>query len=268
MWEERFFKRNMQTSPLGGIRIACFVKNGIGVLTSRRVLPHFTLVYVVRGGGEYRDANGVSCPVSAGDAILVMPGIEHWYGPPSGESWDEIYLVFEGPVFDVWRQSGCIDTAKPVVSLHPQEFWRDKIMQAVGSGEEKTEDGLLHEAVRVQLLLADIQQALHEDVESDIVWLEDAQSALRKAMDVHDAARAMQQSYEAFRKKFKRLSGLSPGKYKSTLVMEQACAMLTDTDLLMRDISDALGFCDEYHFSRQFSKTIGWSPSEYRSRMR
>jgi AraC-like DNA-binding protein len=32
----------------------------------------------------------------------------------------------------------------------------------------------------------------------------------------------------------------------------------------MRDIAEALGFYDEYHFSRQFKKEFGISPREYK----
>jgi AraC-like DNA-binding protein len=48
--------------------------------------------------------------------------------------------------------------------------------------------------------------------------------------------------------------------------MGQACEMLSKPGVRLRDISDTLGFCDEYHFSRQFRKSVGWSPSEYRAR--
>ena len=48
--------------------------------------------------------------------------------------------------------------------------------------------------------------------------------------------------------------------------MEQACNLLHDNDRSLREIAEELGFCDEYHFSKQFSKTIGWSPKEYRVR--
>ncbi|MEL7487667.1 MAG: AraC family transcriptional regulator, partial [Pseudomonadota bacterium] len=57
-----------------------------------------------------------------------------------------------------------------------------------------------------------------------------------------------------------------PGKFRTAVVMERGCDLLTDTALTVREIADALGYCDEYHFSKQFSKTIGWSPSEYRAR--
>ena len=49
--------------------------------------------------------------------------------------------------------------------------------------------------------------------------------------------------------------------------MEEACGLLSDKTLTLRDVAEKLGYCDEYHFSKQFSKTIGWSPREYRARI-
>jgi len=267
MEESTFFARNIAVSPLGGIRIACFVKNGSGVLTPKRSLPHYTLVYVLRGGGAYRDANGVECSVNTGDAILVLPDLEHWYGPVNGESWDELYLVFEGPVFDLWRKQGCFDSTSPVISLHPSDFWIDHIKQAIGENHHDSPDKMMLEAIRMQNLLADIMHAAREDIEVDIIWLEKAKKALQNGETVHDAAAITSMKYEVFRKKFRKLSGISPGKFRTAVIMEQACELLGDESLTLRKIAVRLGYCDEYHFSKQFSKTVGWSPREYRARI-
>ncbi len=267
MEESTFFVRNMAVSPIGGVRIACFVKNGAGVLTPKRVLPHFTLVFVLRGGGRYEDETGLELSVNPGDAIVVLPGVEHWYGPPRGETWDELYLVFEGSVFDLWRQEGCFDTSKPVIPLHPTDYWLDRIKQTIGDSNEGDPIKMMAEAMRMQSLLMDIQHAARDDIEADIKWLEHAKDALDAEETVHGAARAMDVAYEVFRKKFRKLSGMPPGKYRTAIMMERACDLLADRGLTLRDIAEELGYCDEYHFSKQFSKTIGWSPREYRARM-
>ena len=268
MWEERVYKQNMHLSPIGGIKIACFLHNGVGVLTSSRTLPHFTLVYVTRGEGRYRDATGIDQAVKAGDAILVYPGVEHWYGPRPGDTWDEFYLVFEGPVFDMWRNAGCFAAESPVVALTPMDFWRDRILSLIGGQTAASESELLRESIRLQELLADIQQAREKDLVDDIEWLESAKKAIAQTRDIRLAAANLGHSYEAFRKRFRKLSGRSPGRYRTSVLMEQACQMLSQPGVLLRDIADELGYCDEYHFSRQFSRTVGWSPTEYRTRIR
>jgi len=268
MWEEKIYKQNMHLSPLGGIKIACFLNNGVGVLTSKRTLPHFTLVYVTRGSGRYIDEKGIDVSVEAGDAIIVFPGRQHWYGPEKGKTWDEFYLVFEGPVFDMWRSTGCFDRDHPVLPLKPMDFWRDRILQVIGQRPASTEAELLAEAIKLQELLADMQQAGHDGMSDEIDWLEAAKQAIADCMDIRMAAQSCGISYESFRKRFRKLAGHSPGRYRTSLLMGQACEMLSKPGVRLRDISDQLGFCDEYHFSRQFRKSVGWSPSEYRARIK
>ncbi|QFT78547.1 hypothetical protein [Erythrobacter sp. THAF29] len=75
MWEEKVYKQNLHLSPIGGIKIACFLNKGVGVLTAKRTLPHFTLVYVTRGHGSYRDERGIELETTDGPKIIA------------GESW-------------------------------------------------------------------------------------------------------------------------------------------------------------------------------------
>ena len=267
MEESTFFVQNMTVSPIGGIRIACFVKNGAGVLTSRRVLPHFTLVYVIAGKGNYRDENGVRSEVHPGDAIIVMPGVEHWYGPPAGQTWDELYLVFEGPVFDLWRERGCIDVEQPVIPLSQTEYWLDRIKRAIGESNEGDPVKMMAEAMRMQELLSDIQNASRTNIETELLWFEAAKLALMREQNVQSAASSLDMAYEVFRKKFRKMAGIPPGKYRTGLIMERACEILAGSSTPLKHVAVELGFCDEYHFSKQFSKTIGWSPSEYRARI-
>lgn len=222
---------------------------------------------MLRGGGSYKDENGVETDVNPGDAIIVLPGLEHWYGPPKGEVWDELYLVFEGPVFDLWREEGCFDDTPPVVSLHPSDYWLDHIKQAIGDSNEGNPHKMMAEAVRLQNLLTEIQHAARADIEVDIAWLEDAKNAIKLNENVRDAAAETGVDYEVFRKKFRRLAGMPPGKFRTAILMERACNMLSERDVTLQAIAGELGYCDEYHFSKQFSKTIGWSPREYRARI-
>ncbi|MEL6951551.1 MAG: AraC family transcriptional regulator [Pseudomonadota bacterium] len=266
MLENRFFRKSLVVSPLGGLRIACDVSNGVGVLTHRRVLPHFTLVFVTEGTGTYWDEAGREYDIVPGDSILVCPGVEHWYGPAKGKTWNETFVVFEGPIFDLWREREAIDSAKPVRHLEPHDYWQTRIREAVGDDHGDDPHQMVQEVIRLQQLLADIEHVSREHAEADVVWLEKAQQAIVETGDPKRATRQMGISYESFRKRFKRLSGQPPGRYARRAVMEQACNLLHDNERSLREIAEELGFCDEYHFSKQFSKTIGWSPKEYRVR--
>ena len=67
-----------------------------------------------------------------------------------------------------------------------------------------------------------------------------------------------------FRQVFELEMGVSPKKHLESMKMNMAEAMLRNTSLLLGEISDRLGYCNPYHFSRRFHATHGMSPSLYR----
>ena len=67
-----------------------------------------------------------------------------------------------------------------------------------------------------------------------------------------------------FIRKFKKMTGMSPTKYKSKLLAEKAGELLRSTDMNITEIAYSLGFDDSLYFSRFFKKNTGVSPKKYR----
>ncbi|MCF7848155.1 MAG: AraC family transcriptional regulator [Kiritimatiellales bacterium] len=63
---------------------------------------------------------------------------------------------------------------------------------------------------------------------------------------------------------FKHATGTTFLNYLTGLRIEQACVLLRDTCDNITDVCYKVGFSDYSHFSRQFKKTTGTTPSEYR----
>ena len=71
-------------------------------------------------------------------------------------------------------------------------------------------------------------------------------------------------SYVQFLRRFKAYTGLTPAKYINALKMKKARELLTDGRLQIKEISEKLGFENEYYFSNFFKKNMNVSPSAYR----
>jgi AraC-like DNA-binding protein len=67
---------------------------------------------------------------------------------------------------------------------------------------------------------------------------------------------------------FRETIGLPPMKYVQNRRQSKAQELLSDTDLTIAQIADRLGYCDQFHFSRQFKKLLGTSPSSYRAALK
>jgi AraC-like DNA-binding protein len=65
---------------------------------------------------------------------------------------------------------------------------------------------------------------------------------------------------------FREFTGHSPKEYVLEARIEAAKAYLRGSSLPIKRIAGELGFHDEFHLSRLFSRRVGMSPSVYRSR--
>ena len=72
-------------------------------------------------------------------------------------------------------------------------------------------------------------------------------------------------SYVQFIRRFKECYGLTPQDYQKGLRIRRAKDMLSETNMLIREIAIYCGFENEYYFSNYFKKSVGMSPSEFRS---
>lgn len=64
--------------------------------------------------------------------------------------------------------------------------------------------------------------------------------------------------------RFTRIKAVSPTKLMIQLRLNQAKEMLTQTDMRLKDIADAVGYDDVSYFSRIFKEREGISPGSYR----
>ncbi|OYU82968.1 MAG: hypothetical protein CFE24_13460 [Flavobacterium sp. BFFFF2] len=70
-----------------------------------------------------------------------------------------------------------------------------------------------------------------------------------------------------FLRLFKKYVGQTPYKYITSRKMERAKALLTDTDIPIRQISYELGYLNHTNFCRAFKVHTGINPNEFRIKM-
>jgi len=64
---------------------------------------------------------------------------------------------------------------------------------------------------------------------------------------------------------FKSVTGKTVNTYCSDLRIERAKQLLETTPIKLRELSEQLGYYDQYHFCKAFKKATGKSPSAYRA---
>ncbi len=245
---------------------ALFGSAGTGA-RSLRVFGRFALVLLVEGQGNYRDARGLKSPVRAGDAILVFPELGHSYGPNPRGTWNEIHVVFDGPIFELWRREGLLDVSRP---LHiPLSFSASfaALHALVSEARPPTIEAHLGQLHRFLAILGAILD-FGPPSQHHLKGLERAKTVLganlEKSDVLREAARASGQSYESFRKNFARETGLSPSRFRDLKRLEAAQTLLLRAEMTNAAIARALGFRDEAHFSRRFKELSKQTPRDFR----
>lgn len=90
------------------------------------------------------------------------------------------------------------------------------------------------------------------------------ESHLRSAMTVSKIAADLYVSESRLQKAFKAEVGCSLGRFITDRLFFKAEQELRTTDRSIKEISEELGFCDPFYFSRRFTERYGASPSAYR----
>jgi transcriptional regulator GlxA family with amidase domain len=91
---------------------------------------------------------------------------------------------------------------------------------------------------------------------------------LRSNVPIHELAQQVRLSTGHFIRLFKAETSLSPKQYVRWLRMKQAEALLDDSFLSVKEIAACVGVGDRSHFSRDFKKLYGRTPTHLRYRDR
>lgn len=262
----RLLLQSSLKTRLGQVSMAGYLRHSRGVpFASPRTFGHYALVYLLEGSGRMKSGKQPAAKCQAGDLLFIYPDIPHAYGPGPGETWSEFYLVFNGPVFDLWRRGGLLQAGHPLRRLPHLRRWLPQLEAVVDVGRTDTPENMLRRICRLQKFLADILPSA-ESVADRLPWIDEALRHLLATppKSAPAIARALGLSYETFRKEFVRETGQPPARYRLHRLIEQARQLITERHLSNKQLAETLGFCDEFHFSRHFRQITGQSPREFR----
>jgi AraC-like DNA-binding protein len=265
--------RNARATSLGGVVLAGHIRASTGLPEEpMRVLGSYAVVYLLTGGGRFADGSGFATTVTAGDLLLLFPDVPHSYGPLEAGHWSELYIMFEGPVFDLWRDVGLLDPARPIHHLEPVDQWSESLSKVLSPHPRPGISTALAEICRLQTVLAEAIVGLHHGDQAgseDQRWLASATALLeadtRREARLEDIAGQLGYTYHGFRKRFRRLAGMSPSRYRSMRSIDRACELMAEARWSDREIAAKLGYSDEFHFSHRFKELTGRTPRQFRA---
>jgi len=228
-----------------------------------RVMDAYVLSVVLEGRGCYRHEDGRERPIGPGSCTVIRPGVAHWYGTDRGERWTEFFVVFTGPIFDLYAERGILDRDGPRQPDPPPSV---PVLRAALAATPHSALAAEHQLLTLADWLLDaLRPEGQVGPDAQIMRAADRLAAdLRASLDLHTLACELGWSYDMFRRRFKSELGVPPGAYRNAARLQAAAALVRHTDLTLRRIARILGYSDEFHLSRRFSGHFGASPDRYR----
>ena len=233
---------------------------------------HFLFHYVISGKGQLH-TNNTYYPIHAGQGFLLCPGQSSTYFADEQDPWTYVWIEFDGlraresvtlaglsenqPVYtpDRKENGSHIENLLMHIVDHPEYsptrlighalIFLDELIQTsktkiANTGTKKLRDFYIKEAIAY----------IDANYQYDI-----------SIQDISDAC-GLNRSY--FGRLFKETMSLSPQQFLIQYRMTKAAQLLKGSRIPVAEVSIAVGYENQLHFSRAFKSVFDISPSEYR----
>lgn len=239
-------------------------------LARGRVLSEYQLLFISQGRGRLQVRQN-AYDIEAGTAFLLFPGVPHSYAPDPQTGWTEYWAGFRGPYPDLLVKKGFFSPQEPVFPTGLDASAVTEFRQLLEEVTGEAPGYRLIAASRILVLLARLEASRRSRNQADgaAALVTQARLAFEEKLADHDVdlaalARTLGLAYPAFSSLFHQYTGLTPHQYWLNLKINRAKTMLT-SGKSVKETAFALGFDNEFYFSRLFKKKTGTPPSRWGS---
>ena len=235
--------------------------------------PEVIFIYCAEGNG-WCEMAGRRHEISKDQLLVIHAGTPHVYGADKKTPWTIRWFHAVGSNVPFYLERLGISKEKPVVPLGGDvqlfSLFED-VQEGLAHGFTLTH--LVYAAHSLTHLMGLIlrhkeefwhgETSVRERIDKSIEFMN---GHLWQPLNIATLASLVNLSRSYYTILFRRVTGYAPMNYLNHLRMQRAVQLLNTTDLSIKQISDQLGFSDQFYFSRTFRKMHNHSPSEHRQR--
>ena len=232
-----------------------------------RVCSPFSRLYLVTGGEGWMKYGETVCSLLNGNAYLIPAGLTFGYG--GGEYMEKLYFhihLIKPDGYDmamglprVEKMAITAQQLNDMVQRYHSRSWLDALSL------KSDIYGIVSALLRQYPEKNDRLPTLSLLTEQAARYVQEHLSVRITAAQV---AESLFVSQTVLSRRFRQEMGKTLHQYVEDMVFQAAQIRLTETDQSLAQISEELGFCDAFYFSRRFRQRYGDPPSAYRKRLK
>ena len=235
--------------------------------------PFTELFYVVDGKGEF-NIQGQRFPVKANDFVIINPQVEHTELSSPDEPLEYIVLGINGLSFS--NLTPVSEGGHPFSFFNLRDEQKDILRYLNAMVQEATSQSMSYELVchnLLEILLIKILRHQHFDLEvgkqskatKDISFIKHyLETYYHESIQLEDLASMTHLSRFYISHSFKKEIGMSPMEYLIDIRIKESKILLRTTNYSISQVADIVGLTTPTYFSKQFRKSTGISPTDYR----
>lgn len=241
---------------------------------------HYLFHYVISGTGMLMadDSSGTTqnYQVKSGQGFMLFPGQIATYTADKTLPWEYIWLEFDGLRVKEAVELAGLSKNQPIYHARSKDLREDMINEMKYITEHKDMpplhlighlylflDFLTRSAVNMNTTKSGRLRDFY--IKEALAFME---QNFQNDISVEDIAATCGLNRSYFGKIFKESLGKSPQEFLLSYRMIKATELLKLTNLSIGDISNAVGYANQLHFSRAFKNMYGLSPREWRNQNR
>lgn len=241
---------------------------------------HYLFHYVISGTGELKaeDTSGdtQTYQIKSGQGFMIFPDQITTYTADHNLPWEYAWLEFDGLRVKETIEIAGLSRNHPVYHAHSKNL-REEMMNEMMYIVQHKDESPLHLVGHLYLFLdyltrSSVNMPLQKGSKLQDFYLKESMTFIehnfQNDISVEDIAAFCGLNRSYFGKIFKKSVGKTPQEFLLTYRMIKATELLKLTQLSIGDISNAVGYADQLHFSRAFKKIYGVSPREWRKHNR
>ena len=270
---QRFYLRLNPADPAS----LCVISGGVEhckpeYTIDREGFPHPIIEFVARGAGQLR-LRDKSHPLSAGTVFTYSRGMPHRITCDPAHPLTKYFVVLSGKAGRDLMHECRLAPGTVGRVVHPEQI-QMVFDELIRHARDDHPDRHRMCAIVTQYLIIKIGDLAAPCGESPSSRAFATYQRCRRFIgenylsirNLNEVAAACHLDLAYLCRLFQRFGRERPGRYLLHLRLTRAAELIQNSDLMIKEVSDQMGFSDPYNFSRSFRHAFGVAPGHLRSR--